>query len=153
MRGGAGRAASVPHGNTARNDENALTDGDRTLVHSVAVCVVLLELFTKFILPRDRSPPRAMRLRCAAQQCGCDVTSCPGSFCALVDGSQRIALVLFRSGDQEIITASLEAVSMYWMRKAKHHLLATLFSCSKGSPGTRLPTVLSPELDHIIAQH
>lgn len=45
------KAALVPHGNTARNDENVLTDGDRTLVHSVAVCVVLLELFTSLFYP------------------------------------------------------------------------------------------------------
>lgn len=78
-----------------------------------------------------------------------DVTRVPGSVTLSVDHALQIALVLVCL---EMTAASLEAVSVYWTGKAKHHLLAKLFLFTKGNPGDCLLTVLSPELDHIMSQ-
>ncbi|KAL6090054.1 hypothetical protein STEG23_031855 [Scotinomys teguina] len=77
-----------------------------------------------------------------------DIPKIPGSFSLTVDRAPLLSLL-----DLEMIAASLEAVSMCWTGKAKHHLLTTLFSFTKGNPGDCLLVILSPKLDHIMSQH
>lgn len=132
------------NGNTARNDENVLMASDNRCC-TVWLCVMLLNGLWRYTLPRDRL--HTLRRWGSVLRLS-DVTKIPGSFSLWVD--HVLLLPLF---DLEMIAACLEAVSMYWAGKAKHHLLAKLFSFTKGNPGDCLLIVRSPKLDYIMSQH
>lgn len=111
-------------------------------------CVsLLLNCSRKYILSRDRPLAAGSEARP-----GGSVTS-PGSQALSAFQLTMHPRKLLSLFDLETIAASLDAVSTYWTGKAKPHLLAKLFSFTKGNPGDCLLTVLAPELGHVTSQH